>query len=85
MNKNRSNTIIPGSEPEVKDDFKTLPMPELQKKLDSSPDGLSQAEAQKRLDLYGPNEIEEKKKKLAGEFRQVFFLYPRERNLFPLY
>ena len=32
-----------------KDDLKSLPMPEVQKKLDSSPDGLSQAEAQKRL------------------------------------
>jgi H+-transporting ATPase len=36
-------------------------MPELQAKLGSSPDGLSQAEAQKRLTQYGPNEIEEKK------------------------
>jgi hypothetical protein len=34
-------------------------MPELQAKLGSSPDGLSQAEAQKRLTQYGPNEIEE--------------------------
>ncbi len=36
-------------------------MPELQAKLESSPDGLSQAEARKRLTQYGPNEIEEKK------------------------
>ncbi|MFA6217989.1 MAG: plasma-membrane proton-efflux P-type ATPase [Candidatus Omnitrophota bacterium] len=36
-------------------------MQELQKKLASTPDGLSQAEAQKRLTQYGPNEIEEKK------------------------
>jgi magnesium-transporting ATPase (P-type) len=36
-------------------------MPELQEKLGSSPDGFSQAEAQKRLTQYGPNEIEEKK------------------------
>jgi H+-transporting ATPase len=43
------------------DDLKTLPMPELQAELESSPDGLSQAEAQKRLTRYGPNEIEEKK------------------------
>jgi H+-transporting ATPase len=35
-------------------------MLELQAKLGSSPDGLSQAEAQKRLTQYGPNEIEEK-------------------------
>jgi H+-transporting ATPase len=44
-----------------KDDLKSLPMPELLKKLESSTDGLSQAEAQKRLTQYGPNEIEEKK------------------------
>ena len=50
----------PGSKPEAKDDLKSMPMPELQAKLGSSPDGLSQAEAQKRLAQYGPNEIEEK-------------------------
>ena len=38
----------------------TLPMPELEKRLQSSPEGLSQAEAQKRLARYGPNEIKEK-------------------------
>ena len=38
-----------GIEPDAKDDLKSLPMPELEKKLGSSPDGLSQAEAQKRL------------------------------------
>jgi H+-transporting ATPase len=43
----------PGSKPEPKDDLKSLPMPELQAKLGSSPDGLSQAEAQKRLTQYG--------------------------------
>ncbi|MEN8690071.1 MAG: cation-transporting P-type ATPase, partial [Desulfobacterales bacterium] len=51
----------PGSKPDAKDDLKTLPLPELEQKLGSSPDGLSQAEAQKRLTQYGPNEIEEKK------------------------
>jgi H+-transporting ATPase len=51
------------SEPKsnANDDLKSLPMPELQAKLGSSPDGLSQAEAQKRLGEYGPNEIEEKR------------------------
>jgi H+-transporting ATPase len=73
MNKNRSNTIIPGSESEIKDDFKTIPMPELQKKLDSSPEGLSQAEAQKRLTKYGPNEIEEKKTNLFLKFLTYFW------------
>ena len=50
----------PGSKADANDDIKSLPMPELQAKLASSPDGLSQAEAQKRLTQYGPNEIEEK-------------------------
>lgn len=45
----------------VEEDLKSLPLSELQTKLGSSPDGLSQAEAQKRLTQYGPNEIEEKK------------------------
>src|SRR5664280_1781059 len=45
----------------AKDNLKSLPMPELLKKLESSLNGLSQVEAQKRLTQYGPNEIEEKK------------------------
>ena len=49
------------SKPDAKDDLKSLPLAEVEKKLESSPDGLSQAEAQKRLTQYGPNEIEEKK------------------------
>jgi H+-transporting ATPase len=63
----------PGPKPEAKDDLKSIPMQELQAKLGSSPDGLSQAEAQKRLTQYGPNEIEEKKTnpflKFLGYFR----------------
>src|SRR5271169_6520378 len=51
----------PASKPSPKDDLKSIPMPELQTKLESTPDGLSQAEAQKRLTQYGPNEIAEKK------------------------
>jgi H+-transporting ATPase len=50
----------PASKPEAKDDLKTLPMPEVEKKLGSSPDGLSQDEAKRRLIQYGPNEIAEK-------------------------
>jgi H+-transporting ATPase len=51
----------PGSKPNAKGDLKSLPMPELQAKLGSSPDGLRQAEAQQRLAQYGYNEIAEKK------------------------
>ena len=47
-----------GSKPDAKDDLKSLPLAEVEKQLGSSPDGLTQAEAQKRLTQYGPNEIE---------------------------
>ena len=56
-----------------KDDLKSLPMPELQARLGSSPDGLSQAEAQKRLTQYGPNEIEEKKTNPLLKFLTYFW------------
>jgi H+-transporting ATPase len=56
-----SNTNKPDVKTGSKDDLKSMPMPELLKKLESSLDGLSQVEAQKRLTQYGPNEIEEKK------------------------
>ena len=63
----------PGSKSDAKDDLKSLPMPELQVKLESSPDGLSQAEAQKRLAQYGPNEIEEKKTNPILKFLTYFW------------
>jgi H+-transporting ATPase len=61
------------SKPESKDDLKSVTMPELQKKLGSSPDGLSQAEAQKRLTQYGPNEIAEKKTNPFLKFLTYFW------------
>ena len=60
-------------DPVSKDDLKTLPMPELQKKLGSTPDGLSQAEAEKRLTQYGPNEITEKKTNQLLKFLSYFW------------
>jgi H+-transporting ATPase len=57
----KPNAEKPGPKPNARDDLKSLPLAEVEKKLGSSPDGLSQAEAQKRLAQYGPNEIEEKK------------------------
>jgi len=51
----------PGLQPVAEDDLKSLPVPEVQKRLGSSADGLSQTEATERLAKYGPNEIEEKK------------------------
>ena len=67
------DTAAPGCEPNAKDDLKSLPMPEVEKKLGSSPDGLSQAEAQKRLTQYGPNEIEEKKTNALLKFLSYFW------------
>src|SRR5665811_1461414 len=63
----------PGPKPDAKDDLKSLPMPEVEKQLGSSPDGLSQAEAQKRLTQYGPNEIEEKKTNPFLKFLTYFW------------
>ena len=48
-----------GATPIAGDDLKSLPLLEVEKRLGFSPDGLSQAEAQRRLVEYGPNEIAE--------------------------
>jgi H+-transporting ATPase len=47
--------------PEARDDLQTVPIDQVEKRLGASPDGLTQAEAAKRLAQYGPNEIEERK------------------------
>ena len=65
--------LKPGAKSNSKDDLKSLPMPELQTKLGSTPDGLSQNEAQKRLTQYGPNEIPEKKTNLFLKFLSYFW------------
>jgi H+-transporting ATPase len=62
-----------GSKPVAKDDLQTLPLAEVEKKLNSSPDGLTQAEAQKRLTQYGPNEIAEKKTNEILKFLSYFW------------
>jgi len=67
------STTKPNPRPEPQDDLKSLPLPEVEKKLGSSPDGLSQAEAQKRLTQYGPNEIEEKKVNPLLKFLSYFW------------
>jgi H+-transporting ATPase len=66
----------PGSNshaPDAKDDLKSLPLPEVEKQLGSSPDGLSQAEAEKRLTQYGPNEIAEKETNVFLKFLSYFW------------
>ncbi len=59
MKPNADQLKAPESRPDAKDDLKDLPLPEVEKRLGSSPDGLQQAESLERLAQYGPNEIEE--------------------------
>ena len=58
---------------DANDVLKSLPMPELEKKLESSAAGLTQAEAAKRLNQYGRNEIEEKKTNMYLKFLSYFW------------
>ena len=48
-------------------------MAEVEKRLGSSPDGLSRAEAQQRLEKYGPNEIAEKTPSAFLKFLTYFW------------
>lgn len=73
MKPNNDQSKIHESKPNELDDLKSLSMSELQTKLRSSPDGLSQVEAQKRLIQYGPNEVEEKKTNLFLKFLSYFW------------
>jgi H+-transporting ATPase len=68
-------TLSPGAPPkaEAKDDLKSLPLEQVQEKLGSSPQGLSQSEAGKRLVQYGPNEIAEKKNNPFLKFLTYFW------------
>ena len=61
------------AKPAPQDDLKTLPMAEVEKKLESSPDGLTDAEAKKRLTQYGPNELVEEKTNLLLKFLGYFW------------
>ena len=63
----------PGTKPEPKDDLKSLPMPEVEKQLASSPEGLAEAEAKKRIAQYGPNQIAEKKTNPFLKFLSYFW------------
>jgi len=63
----------PETEVTDQDDLKSLPMSDLQERLGSSSEGLSQAEAQKRLAQYGPNEIAEASTSLLLKFLSYFW------------
>ncbi|MDJ0313599.1 plasma-membrane proton-efflux P-type ATPase [Arthrobacter sp. H35-D1] len=55
------------------DILKTLPMQEVQRQLGTSPDGLGQREAAKRLIHYGPNEIAEHHANALLKFLSYFW------------
>ncbi len=68
----RTPESMPEAEPNSKANVKSLPLPDSEEGPASLPAGLSQAEAQKRLAQYGPNEIAERRTdpflKLLGYF-----------------
>ncbi len=68
--KSHSSASKPGQPdaPDSKDELKTLPLPEVEKKLQTSAEGLTQAEAEERLIKYGPNEIKEEKQNMLLKF-----------------
>jgi H+-transporting ATPase len=59
--------------PKQKTGLQTLPMDQVVKQLDASPDGLTAAEATKRLAQYGANEIEQKKTNVILLFLKYFW------------
>jgi H+-transporting ATPase len=58
---------------EPKDDLKTLPIAEVEKRLSSSPEGLTGTEASKRLAQDGPNELPIKKTNELLKFLGYFW------------
>jgi H+-transporting ATPase len=62
-----------GPTPDATGDLKSLPLADVEKTLGYSPNGLGQAEAEKRLRQYGPNEIEEKKVNPLLKFLSYFW------------
>jgi H+-transporting ATPase len=65
--------LKPGAKPTSKDDLKSIPMLDLQTKLQSSPKGLTQAEAEKRLAHDGPNALKEIKTNAFLKFLTYFW------------
>ena len=69
----KSPDAQPVSASDAKDDLKTIPLAEVERRLGASKDGLTQTEATKRLAKYGPNEIEEKKTNPLLKFLRYFW------------
>ena len=63
----------PAARRDSKGELKSLPMAELEAKLGSSPQGLTQEEASQRLKYYGPNEIKEAKTNPYLKFLSYFW------------
>jgi H+-transporting ATPase len=78
MNKPDSKAAQPAdpkkaAAPPPQSDLKTLPMAEVEKKLNSTPNGLTDVEAKQRLTQYGLNEIAVKKTNLLLKFLSYFW------------
>src|SRR5580700_521481 len=71
--KSETRPAAPGTTSDAQKNLKSISMEELQKKLGSSPDGLSEAEAKTRLTQYGPNEIADKKENPYLKFLTYFW------------
>ncbi len=63
----------PDPQANATNELKSLPMAEVEKKLDSSANGLSQDEAKKRLAQDGPNELAVKKDNPLLKFLTYFW------------
>ena len=65
--------LKPGAKPTSADDLKSISMADLQTKLHSSPAGLTQAEATKRLASDGPNALKVEKTNAFLKFLTYFW------------
>ena len=73
MKSKTDKTNTAESKPDVQENLKSMPLTELEKKLASSADGLTESEAKKRLTQYGPNELIEKKTNFILKFLSYFW------------
>jgi H+-transporting ATPase len=65
--------LKPDAKPTSKDDLKSIPMADLEAKLQSSSKGLTQAEAAKRLTSDGPNALKVEKTNAFLKFLSYFW------------
>jgi H+-transporting ATPase len=73
MNSKASSKPAPPDKPDPNDDLKTLPIAEVEKRLECSANGLTAAEASKRLTKQGPNELPVKKTNPLLKFLSYFW------------